>query len=246
MMWAHGRRPRLAPFGLAIPAGRWIACLLVALLSAIPICGARGEPHPGSLIDRTRGMPRPSELDDAARRNRYAAAYAACVARSHRRLAETMLAQPYLSQEQSRIALQISDSSCLGPGEITLRYPAARLVGRIAAFFILERYADADVARFAGLSDEALAQLGLVPRNNAEDMAYCVLRRDPRAVRALIGTAWESPQEAEAIRRIVPHLGPCAPAGERLDLNAAAVRLLLAAGLYRALSIASAAEAGGR
>jgi hypothetical protein len=224
----------------------WVACSLFALLVALPAGVASAEPPSGSLIDRTPGMPRPSELTDAERLNRYVEAYAACVVRSHRRLVEDMLAESYLSQRQHRIAVEVSDSGCLGAGEVTLRYPAAQLVGRIAQFLIHERYANVDVARFAGLSDDAAAQLGLVPRNNAEDMAFCILRRDPPAVRALIDTPWESPQEAEAIRRIVPHLGPCTAAGQTLELNAAAVRLLLAAGLYRALSITSAAQAAER
>jgi hypothetical protein len=229
----------------------WVAGLLFLLLPMIPIAGASAEPPPGSPSDGARGTPRPSELRIAERRNRYADAYAACVARSHRRLAENMLALPYLSQEQRRIAYELSDPGCLGmgddrTGDITLRYPVARLVGRIAQFFIRERYANVDVARFGGLSDEAASQLGLVARNNAEDMASCVLRRDPQAVRALIDTAWESPQEAEAIRRIVPHLGPCAAAGETLDLNAAAVRLMVATALYRAFSITTVAQTRGR
>lgn len=214
--------------------------LLLFLFAVLPWGAARAEPPTGSRIDLAPGMPRASDVRDAELRNRYADAYAGCVARSHRRLAEALLAQPYLSQQQHRIALEISDAGCLGAGTTQLRYAAARLVGRIAQFFIHERYANADVARFAGLSDEAAAQLGLAPRNNAEDMASCVLRRDPQAVRALIDTAWESPGEAEAIRRIVPHLGPCAAAGETLDLNPAAVRLMLTTGLYRALSITAA------
>lgn len=225
---------------------RRAACfMLLALFFVIPMRSASAEPHTGSRVDIAPGMPRASELRNAERRNRFADLYAACVARSHRRSAENMLAAPYLGPEQRRIALEIGDPGCLGPNDMDLRYPVARLVGRIAQFFIRERYANVDVARFAGLSDDAATQLGLVARNIAEDMALCVLRRDPQAVRALIDTAWESPQEAEATRRILPHLNPCAPAGETLDLNAAAVRLMLATGLYRALSITSVARTGG-
>jgi hypothetical protein len=229
------RRP-----ALAFP---WL--LLFALLASTPLASINAEPPTGTRIDLTPGQPRASEVGDAETRSRFADAYAVCVARTHARAAENMLAEPYLSPAQTRIGTQISDSDCLGSNDVSLRYSMQVLVGRIAQIFIRERYANVDVARFAGLSDEAAAQLGLVARNNAEDMASCVLRRDPQAVRVLIDTAWESPQEAEAVRRIIPQLGPCASAGETFQLNATGVHVLLAAGLYRALSITSIARTGG-
>jgi hypothetical protein len=124
--------------------------------------------------------------------------------------------------------------------------PETAIAGRVAQFFIQENYADADVARFAGLSDEAAGQLDLNPRNNAEDMASCILRRDPRAVRALLDTPSDSAEEAAAIRPLLPHLAPCTAAGETVELNHAAIRLLLAAGLYRAFSVTSPAPAPAR
>lgn len=219
----------------------WGGLLLSALFASFPLAQARAVPPTGTRLDPEH-LPPAALMSDAEVRDRLVEGYAACIVRSHPRLAETMLSQPYLSPAQSASASQISDSNCLGPNEATIRYPAASLVGRVAQILFLQHYAHADVTRFAGLSDEAADQLGLVPRNDAEDMALCILRRDPPAVRALIDTAWGSPEEAAAVHGLMPHLGPCAPAGATLELNAAAVRLMLATGLYRAVSIT--AQAG--
>lgn len=232
----------------AAAAGRRRATRLLLFLSLLPIlpAGLGAVPPSGSLIDPIPGAPRPGQLTNEEQRNRYVDAYAGCIVRSHRRLAERVLAEPYLSPAQYRLVLAISDPGCLGGGIAQLRYPAPQLVGRIAQVLIRERYAGADIGRFAALSDEAAGQLGLTPRNNAEDMAFCILRRDPQTVRALVETPFGSGEETAAIRRLVPHLAPCAAAGETLKLNQAAVRLLLAAGLYRALSITIPAAAEGR
>jgi hypothetical protein len=214
--------------------------LLTLCLSILPQ-GGRAEPPTGTRIDPNVNQPPAWQMSDAVLRDHLVEVYAACLVRMHPRMAEAMLAQPYLSPAQSRLVAEISDDNCLGPNEATLRYQPASLIGRLAQILVLEHFARADVARFAGLSDDAADRLGLAPRNDAEDMASCILRRDPQAVRALIDTPWGSPEEAAAIHGLMPHLGPCAPAGATLALNNAAVRLMLATGLYRALSIVSAA-----
>jgi hypothetical protein len=182
-----------------------LALVLPASLPAVPPSGSHIDPYPSAPGHR--------QLDNAAQRARYVDAYAACVARSHRRLAERMLQEPYLSEQQNRLAVDISDAGCLGPGVAQLRYRPAQLVGRVAQFFIQENYADADVARFAGLSDEAAGQLDLNPRNNAEDMASCILRRDPRRRRSgRCSPTWPpAPRPAKPSSSTMPRSGCCLP-----------------------------------
>jgi hypothetical protein len=78
--------------------------------------------------------------------------------------------------------------------------------------------------------------MGLAPRNGSEDFAFCLARKDPVAVRALIDTVPASKKEAAEIGRLIPHLGSCVVQGSTLTLNKQTIRTLLAVGLYRILS----------
>jgi hypothetical protein len=201
-------------------------CLLIAAMACASAVSAQ------SLLDRSD----PRELQ-GREAERELSQYIGCIARTQRGKARRLLELPYLGDEQRRAATDIMLPACVGRAS-QLRFHAPNVVGRIAEVLFLDGHAELDVSRFAGLSDEAAAAAGLAPRNNAEDLALCTLRADPHAVRALIATRWESPEEAAAIQRLIPHLGPCLPAGDTLDLNARALRLLLAVALYRAATVA--------
>jgi prephenate dehydrogenase len=75
---------------------------------------------------------------------------------------------------------------------------------------------------------------GLQARNISEDMGLCIVRRDPEAVRRLLTTTPAQKDESAAIRSLIPHLAPCAPAGAPLKMNKPSLRALLAASLFRA------------
>ena len=205
-------------------------CLVLAAFASS--AGVAQERVPGSLL----GPPPPRELEGRAA-EAVLATYIGCITRNQRGKARRLLELPYLDEAQQRAAREMMIPACLNR-DARISFRPAHIIGRIAEFLFLERYAEADVGRFAGLTDEAAAAMGLVPRNNAEDLALCTLRADPQAVRALIGTRPDSTEEAAAVRRLVPRLGPCVVEGETLDLNARALRLLLAVGLYRAAATA--------
>ena len=213
---------------------RSITLAAAALVLASP---AAAEPPTASRIDSAPGSVRAGDVEAEDAQERIIQAYTRCLVRSQRSAARRLLDLPYLSREQQRAALRISDPDCLGMSGLTLRLQYAHIVGRLAEAMFAESHASEDVSRFAGLSDEAADAIGLVPRNNAEDLAFCVLRADPQAVRALVASRWDSAEQAASIRRITPHLGPCVVAGETLDLNARSLRLLLATGLYRAVTL---------
>ena len=195
---------------------------------------AWAEPPPGSLISRRDEAGTELDRDEA---ERLLQQYIRCVTTSQRGKARRLLELPYLSAGQHRIAADMMIPACVNR-DVRITFRAPHIVGRVAEFLFNDRHAATDLTRFAGLSDEAAQAIGLVPRNNAEDLAFCVVRADPQGVRALIASDWYSEEHDAAIRRLTPHLAPCVAAGETLDLNAQAIRLLLAAGLYRAVTIA--------
>lgn len=65
-----------------------------------------------------------------------------------------------------------------------------------------------------------------------DEMAACVADTNPAGVQALLGTTAESDEEAAAVSRIMPSLGPCLTAGATLNANRQALRAALAEALY--------------
>jgi hypothetical protein len=209
----------------------FIRCLCLLLIALAPAAeAAHAQRPPGSLLSRE---PREMEGREA---DALLNTYIGCITRNQRGKARRLLDLPYLGEEQRRLAADMMIAACINR-DTRITFLPANIVGRIAELLFLERYADLDLTRFAGMSDETAEAIGLVARNNAEDLALCTLRSDPQAVRALVGTRRDSAEEAAAVQRLVPLLGPCLSAGETVDLNARALRLLLAVGLYRAATI---------
>jgi hypothetical protein len=209
-------------------------CLVAGLASAGPRTGSRIDSAPGSVES--------VESEDSDTALRVTNTFARCVARQHGRAAEAVVAMSYLSPDQSRAASRLvgGQEDCMGSSGASLSLKPPLLVGGMAEQFVLQRYRNADLAPLTGMTDEAQAAAGLVARNNAEDLSLCVIRRDPAAARALIETVPASKEEAAQIQRLLPHLGPCVPAGQSLTLNKPALRALFATGLYRALSLLAA------
>jgi hypothetical protein len=179
----------------------------------------------------------PQDVDTAVR---VMNAYGRCVARNRPRVASDILALPIRSEEQDAAVRRLfgGDDACLGGNEGSrLNFRAPLLVGAMAEGLLVDRYANVDLRPLAEMTDETQAAAGLAPRTTSEDIALCVVRRDPETVRAIIRAQPASAQERAVIDRLVPHLGPCLPNGTTFTLGIPSLRALLAAGLFRALSV---------
>jgi hypothetical protein len=221
------------------------ACLL-ALVA--PLAAAAAEPEIGSRIDaRPRGAVTPEEREDQATARRVMLTYAACLLRARPRTAAAVLAAPYGDEEQMnaiRRRVQGFDD-CMGAG-MRMAFRPTTLAGALAEAGLRARFATADLAPVAALADEDVARLGLTPRNGYEELAACIARRDPQAVRALVLTEPATPEERVARRAVTPDIAPCVSQGQSLQVDMVGLRAMLAAALYRMLDALSPAPAARR
>lgn len=214
----------------------WRAVLAVCCLTAAT--GVMAEPESGTRFDRAPKSLKSSDLQGADAARRAMNKFARCVANQRPDKAVAILALAYLSPEQDAA---INDTvggfeDCLGIGDRQMRFPPPAMIGGMAEELILTRYRNLDVARLAPFLAIETEPAGLVPRTRSEDFAHCMVQKDAATIRALIETGPASAQEGALIARLIPHLGPCVPAGENLKLNKAAVRSVVALGLYRAFA----------
>ncbi|MEA3014783.1 MAG: hypothetical protein QOD42_3328 [Sphingomonadales bacterium] len=210
------------------------ACMLGLIA---PLAAAAAEPEIGSRLDAApRGAVTPEEREDQATARRVMRTYAACLSRARPRTAAAVLAAPYGDEEQLaavRRRVQGVDD-CMGRG-MSMGFRPTTLAGALAEAGLRARFATADLAPAAALADEDIARLGLTPRNGYEELAACIARRDPQAVRALVLTEPATPEERVARRAIAPGIGPCVNQGQSLRVDMGGLRAMLAVALYRML-----------
>ena len=233
---------------------RGIGLFAAALALAGAGAGALAAPGTGSRIDSAPGSV--PDLDPAKEGAALKAThiFSRCVANLRQRLTTQALDLPLGSPEQNRaVRSMIGGEEVCMSGNLELRLQAAAMLGGMAERLILLRHKGADVTGLAAISDAQLDAAGLAPRTGAEDFAMCMVRKDPKAARALIDTDMLSDAEAAQIKRLIPHLGGCLVAGHSVTLNKFAVRTHAAVGLYRLLThagklsaTATAAAAAGR
>ncbi|MGQ0588328.1 MAG: hypothetical protein ACT4N8_02185, partial [Sphingosinicella sp.] len=206
---------------------RSVICWLALLLAPAGAAGA--QPEIGSLINRDRGAVRYLENPDLANSAEVMLAFARCFARQQERAAESVVRLPYQGQEQATAVRRLIDreESCLGDNSVQLRFPPQLLVGGMAEHFILRRYEGVDISALVAMDDEAIARAGLLGRNAYEALSLCVVRRDPAAARALVGSLPRSSADRAVIDRIVPTLAPCIPAEFQLTFRPGALRALM-------------------
>ena len=65
-----------------------------------------------------------------------------------------------------------------------------------------------------------------------DEMAVCVAEQNPAAIRALLATSAETPEELAAVRALTPSLGPCLPQNATLKANRQGLRAALAEALF--------------
>ena len=200
---------------------------------------ASAEPEPGSRIDTNRGSVGGIDNENAETAIRVMNTFGRCVARNRSRRAEEILALPLYSREQGALTRRVigGEDGCMGAGDRQLSFSPPLLVGAMAEWFVLQRHDSRDLGDISRISDERLGEVGLTPRTGYEDFAICVVRRDAAAVRELIRTRPASDDERGVVSRLSPHLGPCLPEGGSFTFNRPSLRGILAAGLYRVLSV---------
>lgn len=225
--------------------GRARFCLQACILALFVPLAAAAEPEIGSRIDAApRGAVTPQEREDQATARRVMRTYAACLLRARPRTAAAVIAAPYGGAEQMaavRRRVQGFDD-CMGAG-MSMAFPPETLAGGIAEAALRARFATADLAAIGALADEDVARLGLTPRNGYEELAACIARRDPGAVRALVLTEPATPEERVARRPIMAIVGPCVNQGQSLRVDMVGLRAIVAVALYRLLDGLSPAPA---
>ena len=66
------------------------------------------------------------------------------------------------------------------------------------------------------------------------EFADCVIAGAPRLADQLLRTPKYSPEEAKAVRALVPYIGPCIVAGQKAELTPVGIRKLVADGMWTA------------
>ncbi len=163
--------------------------------------------------------------------------YAMCLARSRPRVAEDILAMPYLSDEQTRRAAQRMGGldTCLTSTDLATESRAPSLLEGMAVQLLPARLAGANLTEVSALTDDQVVARGLRPRNGYEDFSLCMVRGQPALVRGFVLAAPGSPEAQAAFREIVPHVPSCVGQGQHLSLDQRGLRAVLAVGLFRAL-----------
>lgn len=173
---------------------------------------------------------------------RYMNDFARCLAKGDKRRAKAALLLPYMSEEQSTAANKIlptgGDGYCFGrmlPGRIELGFQVDSLVAGMAEYFVVKQF---DPALFSSLTKEQLAAPDRAPRNPLEEFAQCVVAQEPAASFAVVKTDPTTSAERQAFNAVAPALSNCIIEGKTVALDTAAVRRLLAIGLYRLMGAA--------
>jgi hypothetical protein len=216
------------------------AFLATVILASLLVAGTSvvAAPETGTRFDRTPKAVRPGQIEGDNAGRVVMNQYARCNAEIKREKAMAALALPYLSEEQSKavgkLARGIAD--CLGPNSVTLSFQAPAMVAGMAEEFVLTDFKNADVSSISAISEEQMFASSFKPRNQGEDFAQCVVRADPNAARAILSTKVASDDEAMAVKKLVPQLGPCLVSGQKIEINGGTVRAIASVGLYRILS----------
>lgn len=187
---------------------------------------------PAALPAQTSSVPMKPPVDSAAERQGLAN-FTACLARQRPSWARRTLAEPYLSQAQADIAaraLSGTDSCVKGRNGMEVTFRTSTLVGSLAEHFLRE------ALPAVGPAALARALTAVEPRNASEDYGLCVAARDLPAARALALSKPGSEQEAQGLARMGRVAGACFLPGEKTEVDAQALRSLIAIALYRAVT----------
>src|SRR5690242_16781899 len=143
-----------------------------------------------------------------------------CVAELRPRWARTMLAYPYLSSDQARVASELvsGHDRCLGAPEVAVAFRNSSVVGFAAEHFIQSDMAGIDPQRVGNALNT------VAPKNVSEDFALCLAARDPTAALSLTRSEPGSGDETTAAGQVAMGLAYCSKPGERMTIDVQALR----------------------
>ena len=219
------------------------------MLSA-PLAAQREMPT-GSRIGRPApaAAPENPKLSDEDRALRTTFDYARCLVQYDEKEFRPLLSlEPKIFNEKQRKAL--IRPACLRSGELTMPGPLLR--GAIFRAFYLKDWAQSPIAAFA----QPVNYFQFVERENPSqvaaatmlDFASCVIRADQANARAfVVGMPGENKFE-EALRALIPRMGPCMPVGIEVQFSKSTLVGYLSEAVYweaKTAAESSDAKAGG-
>ena len=193
----------------------------LALLLALSSAAVGAQPS-------TRTVPIQPSVDSVQSRQAFRS-LSVCLAELRPRWARRMLEQPYLSDDQARIASYALGGSdnCTPGSEAEFTFRTSSMVASLAEYFLASEIGRVDFTRLESVLST------MAPRNASEDFALCVASHDPEAARDLALSELGSAAETEAARRLAVHLSPCINQGQQLAVDLQALRALASTALYR-------------
>ncbi len=163
--------------------------------------------------------------------------FATCIAGRRADEARALLGTDFGTEEYSeKIRALALTSGCLNDGR--LKFANVLLAGGIAERLYKMDYGSRDIATVIP-SDWTAAPIAA--RSEVEEVALCVVQRDPSGVRAVLDTDATSNGEKEAFGALGQAITGCVKAGSTMRLNRPMLRSILALGLYRSANHFSAA-----
>lgn len=164
--------------------------------------------------------------------------FARCTAELRSPVAKKILDLPYMDSAQKKLARsKVSHGEeCMDRLGYRLKSDYPPLVGGMAEYYVTDVFSDDSIALIAGTGNSDQVSVSPKPRNSAEIFSQCVARKDARAVKNFISAVPASGAEKQALQVVIPLLGQCIPAGEKIELDKISLRAMLSFGLYRELA----------
>jgi hypothetical protein len=208
---------------------------------ALSVPAAAGQPQP---IDTPQNhQPDRAQVTlDQARARRFMNDFAHCIASRQPRKAAAVLSFAYGSRGEQEAAYDIGkkEYECLGPfsGNLQMSLDGPSLAAGMAEFFIAHPGKIEDVRR-----RDPQSFVRPDPLSWADDIGECAVAQNPAAVEALIKSEVASKAEDAAMDALAPQVGACVAEGQKLELDRAGLRQLLAVSLYRHIAMPAPAAA---
>ena len=155
-----------------------------------------------------------------------------CVARSEPQMVHELILTDHRSREYKKRVSAISrkQSECIREAGGNWRSSGLLYVGALAEGALHERRVLDDLA--AKTAYDA-SRPPIETESPGDLMGYCIVRKDPAQVVALLKTDAASDAELAALKAMAPSLSGCVPANSKSDFTREALRALIALNAYR-------------
>lgn len=172
-------------------------------------------------------------------------AFAACMIDHDQPAIERVIAS-FPDEREEKALWRLADSDCLSQGE--LRSTSRLLRGALYAELYRRSFSSRAPSLVSTSIDwvaDAKGQLEAAAANYIAlgQFAECLVLKHPEESRQLMLVPPRSQRESDALRAMMPDMGPCLAAGVEIKLSKPVVEALLAEALYR-LSVKGAAATG--